>query len=123
MESASSNRAHAIELGKLLSAYQGIDTTVIDLTGQSSFTDYFVITTVRSTAHLQGLVRRIGEYVDQVDLDVLGNLKRPGESGWHLIDCGALIIHLMTKEMREFYELEKVWFEAEQISIEEQGLQ
>ncbi len=120
MESVSDNRAHAIEIGTRLSAYQGIDTTVIDLTGQSTFTDYFVIATVRSTAHLQGLVRRISEYVYEADLDVLSNLKRPVESGWTLIDCGAIVIHLMTKEMRDFYELEKVWFEAEKIGIKDQ---
>lgn len=112
MESMSDNKDHVQGVAQLLSDYQGEHTVAIDISEQSAFTDYFIITTVRSTGHLQGLVRRIQEYLEETELEIPGSLKRPTDSGWTLIDFGFMVVHLMTKEKRDFYELERVWFEG-----------
>lgn len=85
------------------------DVVVIDLGQECGFADCFVIGTVNSVGHLRGVVHQLwGELID-LGLDVNNRHKTPGDDGWELIDCGDIIIHLMSPELREFYNLEKLW--------------
>jgi ribosome-associated protein len=45
-------------------------------------------------------------------LDPRQSHKRDDDSGWLLLDCGSIIVHIMLEELRSFYELEKLWFDA-----------
>lgn len=103
----------ALELARDIAGHKGEKTVLIDLTGRSSWTDYFLITTVNSTGHLKGLVRNVKEKLDELRIEVFHRHKRIAEDGWELIDCGFMVIHLMTREMRDFYDLERLWFEGE----------
>jgi ribosome-associated protein len=105
----------ALVLAREIADHNGEDTVLIDLSGRNSWTDYFLITTVSSSGHLKGLVRNVREKLSQLDIEMLHSHKRISEDGWELIDCGFLVIHLMTKEMREFYDLERLWFEGKVI--------
>jgi ribosome-associated protein len=75
-----------------------------------------VITTARSTAHLGGLLKELSRFFAQTGIHPLNKHKRITDKGWLLVDCGDFIIHLMEKEQREFYELERLWFRSERIS-------
>ena len=79
-----------------------------------SWTDCFVIGTVNSVGHLKGVVYQIWEVLNELNLTVNNRHKNPAEDGWLLIDTGEIVIHLMSKELRDFYDLEKLWatFEA-----------
>ena len=78
--------------------------------------DYFVIGTANSTTQLKTLA-------DEVEK----NLKEKGEAplrreghragGWVLLDFGCVIVHLFLKDMRDFYTLERLWSDAEDIDI------
>lgn len=103
----------AVEIGRLLDMHKSKNTVVIDVSAQSSWTDYFVITTVNSMGHLKGLVKHIKSFLSEKDIDVLHRHKRIAEDGWELIDCGFMVIHLMNENMRGFYDLEKLWFNGE----------
>jgi ribosome-associated protein len=105
----------ALVLAHEIAAHNGEDTVLIDLSGRNSWTDYFLITTVSSSGHLKGLVRNVREKLSQLDIEMLHRHKKISEDGWELIDCGFLVIHLMTKEMRDFYDLERLWFEGKVI--------
>ena len=48
-----------VETGKLIDAHKGMDTVVIDVSEQSSWTNYFIISTVSSVGHLKGLIKHI----------------------------------------------------------------
>lgn len=104
-----------IEVSELLTHYEGADTIALYVSEVCSFTDYLVITTARSTAHLGGLHRRLEEYLGKHDIRPLNSHKRSAENGWTLLDYGFMVIHLMTEDMREFYELERLWFNGEVI--------
>ena len=84
------------------------DVTVVDM-AQSSWTDAFVIGTVNSVGHLKGVVHQLWDEINDLGLHVNNRHKTPGDDGWELIDCGEIVIHLMSPDLREFYNLEKLW--------------
>ena len=100
----------AIEIAKLMEDGKGIDVTLLDISGLNSWTDYFVIVTVNSSAHWQGLYKQIKEYIKENDLEIhVTNRKSPDGDDWNLIDLGAIVVHLMSESARKFYDLEKLW--------------
>ncbi len=116
MEGTSSSRDRACAVARLLEDHKGEDTVLLDLSGVSTLADYFVITTARSAAHLSGLLKELSRFFPQTGLHPLNRHKGVRDRGWLLIDCGDIVIHLMEKDQREFYELERLWFRAERIS-------
>ncbi len=111
------SREAALAAARLIDEHKGEDTVVLGIGGVSSFADYFVISTARSSAHLAGLHRELEAFLRDRGMRPLNRgHKSGGESGWLLLDCGDLVIHLMEKEQREFYDLERLWFKAERLS-------
>ena len=113
MGSMSRRTEEIVDIARLLEEHRGEDTVALDLREMSSWTDYFVITTVRSSAHLGGLMRALQEYLHEHGIAPLSAHKRVPDDGWLLLDCGDVAVHLMGKEMREFYSLERLYFRAE----------
>lgn len=107
------SRDVALEVGQVIDDHKGENTVVIDVREQSSWTSFFVISTVNSVGHLKGLTRQIKNFLREKDVNVLHRHKRIAEDGWELIDCGFMVIHLMSEDMRQFYDLEKLWFSGE----------
>ncbi|MDR1143591.1 MAG: ribosome silencing factor [Spirochaetaceae bacterium] len=100
----------------LLEEHNGQEVVALDLRKLHSWTDFFVIATVTSITHLQGLLRHIRDFAAEQDMPLFrGQWKNGGENGWSLVDTGTAIIHLMTAQTREFYELEELWNAAERI--------
>lgn len=108
----------AREIAKLMEDGKGKDVTLLDISGLNSWTDYFVIVTVNSSAHWQGLYKQAKEYIKENDLEIhLTNKKSPDGDDWNLIDLGAIVIHLMSEQARQFYDLEKLWHNGKIIDI------
>lgn len=84
------------------------DVVVLPL-DECSWTDCFVIGTVNSVGHLKGVVHQIWGLLNELGLSVNNRHKNPAEDGWLLIDTGDIVIHLMSQELRSFYDLEKLW--------------
>ena len=113
-----STEQKAIELAALLEDGKGNDVVLIDVSGLNSWTDYFVIATVSSSAHWQGLYKQVKEYIKENDLEIhLTNRKSPDGDDWNLIDLGPVVIHLMSQQARDFYELEKLWHAGKTIDF------
>ena len=80
----------------------------IPLRGKSSMADHMVIASGRSSRQVAAMAEKL---LDRVK-DVLGqNPRTEGRDtgDWVLIDCGDIIVHLFRPEVREFYQLEKMW--------------
>jgi ribosome-associated protein len=112
---AENNRPAAAAVARFLDEHKGEDTVLLDLTRVTTLTDYFVITTVRSSAHLGGLLRELSRFFPQIGVKPLGRHKRSTDKGWLLVDCGDFVVHLMERGEREFYDLERLWFKAERL--------
>lgn len=109
------HRTQVLEVARLLDDAQARDPVALDVTGSCGFADYFVIATVNSQGHLRGLILQLDELFRSLELEPLHPRKRDTEIGWVLIDVGFVVIHLMTEELREFYDLERLWFGANEI--------
>ena len=108
----------AREIAKLMEDGKGNDVTLLDISGLNSWTDYFVIVTVTSSAHWQGLYKQIKEYIKDNDLEIhLTNRKSPDGDDWNLIDLGAIVVHLMSESAPSFYDLEKLWHAGKTIDF------
>ena len=78
--------------------------------------DYFIICTASSTTHMKTLsdeVEKALKKVGEAPLRIEGH--RNG--GWVLLDFACVIVHLFLKDAREFYTLERLWSDAEDIDI------
>lgn len=115
MESVAKIKEDVLLLAKEVEELKGLNTLALDLSGSCSWTGYFVITTCSSNAHLRGVVDQIRQKLHSMDYSIKQNRKNPGNKGWILLDCGDFIIHLMTEESREYYDLEDRWKDAEVI--------
>ena len=108
----------AKEIAKLMEDGKGIDVTLLDISGLNSWTDYFVIVTVTSSTHWQGLYKDIKEYIKDNDLEIhVTNRKSPDGDDWNLIDLGSIVVHLMSESARTFYDLEKLWHAGKTIDF------
>jgi ribosome-associated protein len=113
MEDTASRRAAVLEIARLLEEHKAEDTVVLDVSRIASWTDFLVICTVRSQAHLRGLLDYLRGYLNRMEITAINSRKNPPDQGWLLVDCGAFVVNLMNREKREFYELEKLWFRAD----------
>ena len=92
------------------------DPVILDLRKLSFSFDFFVLLTAASD-------RRIQTIVDEIAEKVSGNGSRPPrregspEAGWVLLDEGAVVAHIFTPELREFYDLERLWADAPHVAI------
>ena len=100
---------YAYSLGDLLQEHKGQDTCVLDLRGINNWTDFFIIATVSSKTHMDGLERHIKDFCHENDIEIIGVSRKETDDEWRLIDLGLLVIHLMSKRAREFYDLERLW--------------
>lgn len=92
----------------VLDERKGQNITTLDVRGKTSFTDYMVVVTGTSDRHLKSLCDYVAEKLKEsgfIPLGIEGDLG----SDWILLDLGDVIVHAMTAQTREFYQLEKLW--------------
>ncbi len=83
------------------------------------YVDFCIIATVRSEVHKRGVVDRLAQFFSQKFLHSYAQRcsvktkTQKSEQGWLLIDLYDIVIHLMNDDTRNFYELEKMWFNAQ----------
>jgi len=90
------------------------DIVVLDLGKVNDFTDFFVI----CTAEAKTQMRAIGKYVEeQMRANNNALLHMDGYQGtsWVVLDFGDVVVHIMSHEAREYYDLEKLWGDAKVI--------
>lgn len=84
------------------------DIVTIDIQGKSSLADYMIVASGRSHRHVAAVADHLLRALKDAGF---GNARVEGLSGadWVLIDSGDIIIHIFRPEVREFYNLEKMW--------------
>ena len=84
------------------------DIVQIDLRGKSSIGDYMIVASGRSSRQVTAISEKL---VDNIEKDFGRSSKVEGKNAgdWVLIDTGDVIVHVFRPEVREFYQLEKMW--------------
>lgn len=103
------------EIVKVLSNKKAFDIKDIHVTDYSIIADYFVIATGTSNTHVKSLADEV-EY----ELSQKGITPRSIEgkaTGWILLDYSTVVVHIFTPESREYYNLERLWSDAQEVDI------
>ena len=106
----------ALELAKALDSKKGQDIQVLKTGDLTTLADYFVICTASSTTQIKALADACEK-----------NLKEQGEpphhveghrgGTWVLMDFSAVVVHIFDDEARKFYDLERLWQDAEKMDL------
>lgn len=101
---------------KALDDKKAKDIRLLRTTDLTVIADYFVICTATSTTHIKTLANEVDKALSEKGEPPL---RREGyrSGGWILLDFGSIIVHIFLKETREFYNLERLWNDAEEISL------
>lgn len=84
------------------------DVVQINLRGKSEMGDYMVIATGRSTRQVSAMAEKLADRIKQ-EFGVIAKTEGKDTGDWVLIDTGDVIVHIFRPEVREFYQLEKMW--------------
>ena len=106
----------AYEVTKALDAKKGMDIKLLKIDRVSSLADYFLICTGTSNTHVKTLCDYAEYTLEQMGEKMLGREGHRGNT-WELLDFGCVVIHVFTDEARKFYDLERLWADAEQIDL------
>ena len=106
----------AYEVTKALDAKKGMDIKLLKIDKVSSLADYFLICTGTSSTHVKTLCDYAEYTLEQLGEPMRGREGHRGNS-WELLDFGSIVVHVFTQEAREFYSLERLWADAEEINI------
>ena len=100
---------------KALDAKKGENIQLLKTQDLTTLADYFVICTANSSTHVKTLTDAV-EAADDVGEPVL---RREGyrSGSWVLLDYGCVIVHVFQDEARKFYDLERLWSDAEVVDI------
>ena len=106
----------AKEAVQILDKKKGMDLKLIGIRDISVLADYFVICTASSSTHVKTLTDAVEAAADDVGEPVL---RREGHrsGSWVLLDYGCVIVHVFQDEARKFYDLERLWSDAEVVDI------
>ena len=92
------------------------DLVVLGVRGLSSFTDFFVIMSGRSTRHVQGLAQAVDVALRHKNVKD-GNTEGLNEGHWVLLDYNDVVVHIFYNEDRRFYDIEGLWHDAPRVEI------
>ena len=106
----------ALAVTKALDEKKGLNIKLLKIDKVSSLADYFLICTGTSNTHVKTLCDFAEFTLEQLGEPMLGREGHRGNT-WELLDYGSLVVHVFTEEAREFYSLERLWADAEQVDL------
>jgi len=99
-----------------LDAKKAEDLRVLDVSKQSTITDYLVLANGNSEPHLRALRIELEKVLDEQKVRILGMDTTKG-SGWMVIDAFEVMVHLFTMENRDKYRMELLWKDATELPL------
>jgi ribosome-associated protein len=98
---------------------QALDITVLNLREAGAFADYFLLCSGSSGPQIQAIGEAVEERLHRNGRRVAHREGRGGGE-WYLLDYGFLIVHIFSERARQYYDLERLWRNAERIDVKEE---
>ena len=95
-----------------LDSKKALDVSAISVEKQTALADFFVLATGTSSTHIKALADEVEFKVNEALGLAPRSVEGIGDKSWILIDYGCVIVHVFTREAREFYKLDKLWADA-----------
>lgn len=101
-------------IAAILDNKKGKQVTTIDLSDKTVVADYFVIASAYSSTAVKALADAVEEELDKVGVHPL---HRDADQKWIALDYGSVIVHVFYKELRDFYNLERLWADGDNVTV------
>ncbi len=94
------------------------DIISIPLKGKSSIADYMIIANGTSTRHVSALANQVTSKIKTLGYHIF-SIEGQRNGDWVLVDVGDVIVHLFRQEVREFYNLDKMWLAPNDLNLKD----
>ena len=105
------------EIISFLDERKAEDVIVLDLRQHANIADYFIVATGANKPHLKALFDGLQRTFKDHGYKGVQKAGVP-ESGWMIFDFQGVMVHVFERELREFYDLEKLWKDAPRMEVE-----
>lgn len=102
----------AEDIKKALDDKKGYDISIIPVGKHTVLADYFVLANGTSSTHIKALTDEVEKQLNEKYSILPSRIEGIGGRNWVLMDYSSVIVHIFTKEAREFYKLDKLWAES-----------
>ena len=110
-------REMAQMIAETLSAKKAMDVIIIDISPKSSFAEYFVMASAGNERQLEAFKDHVEDLLEPMEI-FPKSVEGKRDSGWILMDYGDVIVNMLTLDMREKYNIEKIWGDCEFVTVE-----
>lgn len=93
---------------KSLDDDKALDIEIINIQEQSAIADYIIVASGTSSTHVKGIADKLKDRLSARGIKGI-KTEGAGQGDWIVIDAGDIVIHLFKPEVREFYNIEKMW--------------
>lgn len=108
----------AVGLAKALDSKKGLNIKVLKTQELTTLADYFVLCTATSTTQVKAMSDACEEAMEKQG-ETVHHIEGHRDGSWLLMDFSCVIVHVFTDEARKFYDLERLWGDAEEIPLED----
>jgi ribosome-associated protein len=98
--------------------YKANDVVLLDLRGVSDMTDYFIVASGTSDTHVRSIGERLADEMKKAGSPAY-HIEGLTQGRWVLIDFVDFVVHVFHPTLRNFYQLERLWADAEYVPIED----
>ncbi len=109
----------ACVIARTLDDKLGKNITILNISNVSSLADYFVIVTGDSTPQVKALMNNTKDRIKEIFARQPVRIENDAKNRWNLLDYGDVVVHILHKEERETYAIEKFWNNAFSIAEDE----
>ena len=98
-----------------LDSKKALDISAIKVSDLTVLTEYFLMASATSSTHVRSLAEEVEEKLSEAGIEP--NHIEGRATNWILLDYGSMIVHVFTRDAREFYGLDRIWDDGEHIDL------